>query len=309
VSQAIIGPLPARHERAGGASPARSERALRLQSGRRLGVAELGATSGLPIVYLHGFLGSRLEVAAAEPLRARLLGIDRPGYGWSDTQARPSLADFGRDLAEGLGRMGIEDCAIIGASSGAPYAVAAALALGRRARRLVLIAGLACPELLAAAGGKASYLQRLGRDGSGEALLRRQALRLTRLCGGDRGLVRLAVEVESARLTRLGYETEAVRTRLLRSLRTGSTAAMRGPIADGRLLSRPWDVDPAALTVPTLVLHGSADEVVPVDHAHWYAERIPGARLRILEDEMHLSACFCAAQLVQDEVVGAASAL
>lgn len=279
---------------------ARREQVVRLASGRRLGVAELGAPAGLPIVYLHGFLGSRLEVGAAEPLTARLLGVDRPGYGATDLQPRPSLALFGRDLADGLARLGVGECALVGASSGAPYAVAAALALGERVRRLVLIAGLACPEVVASAGGQASYLLRLGRDGTGEAMLRRQALRMARATGADGGMVSLALKIEGSRLERLGYARDQVRARLLQSLRTGSTWTMQGPVADGRLLSRPWDVDPAALRVPTLVLHGSADEVVPVAHARWYAGRIPGARLEVFDDEMHLSTCFRAAELVQD---------
>jgi 3-oxoadipate enol-lactonase len=42
------------------------------------------------------------------------------------------------------------------------------------------------------------------------------------------------------------------------------------------------------IAVPTLVVHGALDRVVPVANAHLLAERIPGARLRILEDAGHL---------------------
>ena len=43
----------------------------------------------------------------------------------------------------------------------------------------------------------------------------------------------------------------------------------------------------AQVKVPTLILHGSADDVVPVDHAHRLAERAPQADLRILEGAGH----------------------
>jgi alpha-beta hydrolase superfamily lysophospholipase len=43
----------------------------------------------------------------------------------------------------------------------------------------------------------------------------------------------------------------------------------------------------AHVKVPTLIVHGSADDVVPVDHAHRLAERAPAADLRIIEGGPH----------------------
>jgi pimeloyl-ACP methyl ester carboxylesterase len=42
------------------------------------------------------------------------------------------------------------------------------------------------------------------------------------------------------------------------------------------------------IEVPTLVVHGRHDRVIPVANAHLIAERIPGADLRILEESGHL---------------------
>jgi 3-oxoadipate enol-lactonase len=42
------------------------------------------------------------------------------------------------------------------------------------------------------------------------------------------------------------------------------------------------------LEVPTLVVHGRQDQIVPVANGELLAERIPGARLRVLEDAGHL---------------------
>ncbi|HVL82471.1 MAG TPA: alpha/beta fold hydrolase [Actinomycetota bacterium] len=44
----------------------------------------------------------------------------------------------------------------------------------------------------------------------------------------------------------------------------------------------------ASITAPTLVAHGTADRVVPVENAYMLAERIEGARLEILEGAGHL---------------------
>ncbi|MQB00587.1 MAG: prolyl oligopeptidase family serine peptidase [Actinobacteria bacterium] len=43
----------------------------------------------------------------------------------------------------------------------------------------------------------------------------------------------------------------------------------------------------AHVKIPTLIMHGSADDVVPVDHAHRLANRAPKADLRIIEGAHH----------------------
>jgi pimeloyl-ACP methyl ester carboxylesterase len=39
--------------------------------------------------------------------------------------------------------------------------------------------------------------------------------------------------------------------------------------------------------VPVLVVHGSADDVVPVEHAHRIAEAAPSAHLMVVEGAPH----------------------
>jgi pimeloyl-ACP methyl ester carboxylesterase len=54
-------------------------------------------------------------------------------------------------------------------------------------------------------------------------------------------------------------------------------------MADGALLGRLPQID-----VPTLVVWGAADRVVPLAHGHAYADNIPGARLVIIDKAGHL---------------------
>ena len=42
------------------------------------------------------------------------------------------------------------------------------------------------------------------------------------------------------------------------------------------------------IDVPTLVVHGRRDRMIPVDNAHLIAERVPRAQTLILEDSGHL---------------------
>ena len=284
-----------------GVPPVRADRehTLALPDGRRLGAAEFGPRERVPIVYLHGFLGSRLEPSVGGPLTVNTIGVDRPGYGRSDLQPAPSLAAFGRDVRAGLDALGIERCVVVGASTGAPYALAAAVALGRRAIRLVLLAGVGGPDVLRRAGGGAEVIVRLAGRELGRGGLLRRWFRFARRSGLDRTLLGLGIASEAGPLARHGLSPAAVHERMLQSLRCGSEPSLPGPEADARLLTRPWDLDPAPLTADTLVRHGGDDPVVPVDHARWYADRLPGARLELVPGEHHLSLCFASVPLVE----------
>ena len=60
-------------------------------------------------------------------------------------------------------------------------------------------------------------------------------------------------------------------------------------IDDDLAYVRPWGFDPASIQVPTLLLHGERDGVVPPAHGRWLASRIPGAELRLTPDDGHIS--------------------
>ena len=52
-----------------------------------------------------------------------------------------------------------------------------------------------------------------------------------------------------------------------------------GVVGDDLALVAPWGFDLAAITTPVRLVHGEHDTFVPVAHARWLADRIPGARL------------------------------
>jgi pimeloyl-ACP methyl ester carboxylesterase len=64
-----------------------TEQRVILKDGRTLGFAEYGDPKGEPVLEFHGCPGSRLEAwnydAAGKKLGARVIGIDRPGFGMS----------------------------------------------------------------------------------------------------------------------------------------------------------------------------------------------------------------------------------
>jgi pimeloyl-ACP methyl ester carboxylesterase len=64
-----------------------TEQRVILKDGRTLGFAEYGDPKGEPVLEFHGCPGSRLEAwnydEAGKKLGARVIGIDRPGFGMS----------------------------------------------------------------------------------------------------------------------------------------------------------------------------------------------------------------------------------
>ena len=54
-------------------------------------------------------------------------------------------------------------------------------------------------------------------------------------------------------------------------------------------VARPWGFALADISVPVLLLHGGQDGWVPVRHGQWLAVHIPGAQVKPLDHEGHLS--------------------
>ena len=75
---------------------------VRLKDGRWLGYNQYGLPGGKPILYFHGWPGSRLEAgianAVAQNFNTRIIAIDRPGVGRSDFQPARAILDWPIDV-------------------------------------------------------------------------------------------------------------------------------------------------------------------------------------------------------------------
>jgi pimeloyl-ACP methyl ester carboxylesterase len=167
------------------------EHRLHLADGRAVQVARYGPPGLLPIVYLHGFLGSRMEPLVAGTLRTDVLVPDRPGYGGSDAAHPPSLRRFAQDLGGILDRLGVERFAVLGVSAGAPYAMAVCAELDGRVVRCVLAAGVAGRTAIDASGGTVTLLRRMRRHLATVRRLLPPTARLALRLGVDRPLLDL----------------------------------------------------------------------------------------------------------------------
>jgi pimeloyl-ACP methyl ester carboxylesterase len=257
---------------------------LRLEDGRLLTFAEYGAPEGEPVLAFHGTPGSRLQLTALDgPARrtgVRLLVPDRPGYGASDPDPHRSLADWSADVRAIVDHLRIDRFAVLGVSGGAPHALACALGLPDRVRRVAVVSGVAPPECWVPS-------RRSGRLEQAVALLMRTGgtilrllvavgLLLVRLAPGPAlRLYRLVLPPSDRRIVADPAILAGLREEIRRQPR--STAA--SVVQDLRLFARPWGLAVEDVGVPADLWHGDADRAVPVEHARALATRIPGAVL------------------------------
>lgn len=286
--------FPRRHEPSPEGRTAEREYRLRLADGRTLGFLELGDPAGRPVLYFHGYPGSRLEArlaaGAARRLGLRVLAPDRPGFGESTFQPGRTIGAWATDAAELADRLALERFAVVGVSGGGPYALACAARIPGRVRGLALVGALGPPDR-----------KPLTRDMVG---LNRMALALA---ARTPLLARLAVRL-AARWVRQDPE------RWLAHMMAGAPPADRAVLADpayralfaestaealrqgGRgvsweltLLARPWNFSLMEVSVPVRIWQGLADNIVPPAVARQLAAALPRSESRYLPDEGHLS--------------------
>jgi len=106
---------------------------LEADDGRTVGYATRGDPEGTPVFIGHGTPGSRLDryVALDDPewvrrQRPRFIGVDRPGYGYSDPWPEATLLDCAGDFVRVAHDLGLEHFAALGVSGDAPYVIALA---------------------------------------------------------------------------------------------------------------------------------------------------------------------------------------
>src|SRR2546429_8369047 len=102
-----------------------NDKVISLIDGRTLGYAEYGDPNGKPVFFFHGLPGSRRQRhpddSIAIELGARIIAIDRPGYGLSDFQQGRKLLDWPDDVAPPAHSLKIHQIAAIGVSVGGAY--------------------------------------------------------------------------------------------------------------------------------------------------------------------------------------------
>jgi pimeloyl-ACP methyl ester carboxylesterase len=241
-----------------------------------------GAAAGLAVVWHHGTpnIGAPPAplFAAADRLGIRWVSYDRPGYGGSGPRIGRDVASAATDVAAVVGALRIDRFAVMGHSGGSVHALACAALLPERVIGVVAAASLAPYD----AGGLDWFA---GMAPSGEATLRaavagRAAKEAHEAAASDEAIGFVPADWDA-----LAGEWGWFESVVGPALKDGPG----GLIEDDLAYVAPWGFDPAVIRAPVLLLHGTADRIVPVAHAEWLASRIPSAELWRATDEGHVS--------------------
>jgi pimeloyl-ACP methyl ester carboxylesterase len=262
-----------------------------LADGRRLAGSETGRPDGFPVFAFHGLPGSRYQQHPDPDLArsrgARLIHLDRPGFGWSKAQSHRSLASWADDVAAVADRFGIHQFAVAGVSGGGPFALACAARLPGRVTRAALASSVGPPGSMR--GGKRALGARLGFFLAPRAAWAMRALLagIARTARSAPGRYLDAVASHLAPVDARVLARAEVRAMFARDL---AEAFRQGPGAmtqDLSLVARPWDLAPGAIRVPVALWHGEADWLVPASASRHLAARIAGARALCFPGEGH----------------------
>jgi pimeloyl-ACP methyl ester carboxylesterase len=253
-------------------------RFVTLDTGRRVHVIEAG--DGVPVVHLHGNNTSALShlMLLQHSISVRSCLVDRPGMGLSDPSDFPRgrFRDFAvRFVDDVLDALELDTAVLAGASGGGVYAIWYALQYPQRVRGLVM---LGSPPTLP--GGHLPLPIRLmATPVLGDVMTRA-------VKPGRRMLLRMMASVGEA-------DTITRHPDLLDSLIAGARdpLAVAANRAELQAVTSPFGYRPATrirsedlrhLSVPTLMVWGEHDPVVPIEAARAAARLIPDARLEVL---------------------------
>jgi pimeloyl-ACP methyl ester carboxylesterase len=276
------------------ARAAETEHRVRLADGRTLACLELGDPTGPPVLYFHGYPGSRLEarVAAVSAARlgVRLLALDRPGFGQSTFQAGRSIAGWASDVAALADRMQLGRFSIIGVSGGGPYALACAALLPDRLARVALICPLGPLDVAARKAGMLAQDRALLTLAARAAPLARGVVRLLANWmrrDADRYLRFMMAGMVSP--DRDLFADPGYRAIVLASTVEALGQGGRGPAWELTLIARPWGFPLRDVRMPVSLWQGLADQILPAHMARRLAAALPACHPRYFPGEGHLS--------------------
>jgi 3-oxoadipate enol-lactonase len=229
--------------------------------------------AGPPLLLIMGMSGTALHWS--EPFLELLrrdfdvIAYDHRGVGASTVLDGPvSIRELAADAGGLLSALGIDSAHVMGISMGGMIAQELALADPERVRTLTL----GCTYC----GGEGSEL-------TSQGVLQR----LTEaLMSGDRErALRVGFEVNVSPAMAADEDVYA------KFLDIGRRRAVAVPVVMAQMqacLAHDTNARLPALRMPTLVMHGTEDQLLPVENGRLIASRISGARLEIFEGVGHL---------------------
>ena len=239
------------------------------------------AGEGPALLMIHGIAGSSRAWREVMPTLARhytVIAPDLIGHGQSDKPVGDySLGAYAGGMRDLLGVLGVERATMVGQSFGGGVALQLAYQHPECCERLVLVdsGGL---------GREVSWVLRLMTLPGTELIMPALFPSMVRERGNDisRMLYRRGV-----RMGRIGEMWSAYASLTKSANRQAFVRTIRAVIDPGGQTVSAMDRLHLAAQLPTLIVWGKNDTIIPVSHAHAAHAAIPGSRLEIIDDCGH----------------------
>lgn len=260
---------------------------MRLETAR--GTIEFADSGeGPAVLLLHGAMGGcdqglLLGRAAIGEAGYRFVAPSRPGY-LGTPLSRGQTPEEQADLCTALlDRMSIGEAVVVAISGGGQCALQFAIRHPGRCRRLVMIS--ACSAPLSGRVPLGFHLMRAAAWAPGlVAAMRRRAARDPD-SAARRSIPDAALRTRTLNHPEAGPLLRALRQSVLTDMRT-RLPGTRNDIEQSR---RPFSYAVEVVAAPVLIVHGTADEVVPFRQAEALAGRIRRAELFAIDEGRHVS--------------------
>jgi pimeloyl-ACP methyl ester carboxylesterase len=245
-------------------------------------VGPTGRSDELVVLWHHGTpnTGAPPEplFEAARSLGIRWIGYDRPSYGGSTPHPGATVASAADDARQVADQLGVGRFAVFGHSGGGPRALACGALLSDR---VLAVVSISAPAPWPADG--LDFFEGMS-DGS-----------VRELQAAVRGRAELeevlaANEFDPESFIAADYAALDGTWSWFNGIVQAATAnGLDGMVQDDVTAMAPWGFDLREVAAPTLIMHGTADRMVPSGHAEWLAAHCPVAELRLQPGQGHIS--------------------
>jgi len=269
----------------------RQHQTIRLPDGRTLGFAEYGDPSGRTVLFFPGTPSGRLfhhpDESIALSVGARVVTIDRPGYGLSDFQPGRALLEWPSDVIALADALETDRFAVAGISGGAPYVAACAFRIPGRLTSAAIVGGLGpidWPGAMEGMPGERRVGVRLGRRAP---WLVRPLLwvRLNPHRNPERFYQR--VLAQSSQVDRAVLTRPEIRAMLIQNWTEATRRGVRGYAWETVIFSQPWGFRLEDIAMEVHLWHGEEDASMPLAVGHYLARTIPMCHSTFLPGEGH----------------------
>jgi len=271
------------------------DEAIVVKGGRRLAFRTFGRAGGRPLLFFHGFPGSRLQAAlvqeSAEHFGVELIAPERPGFGRSEFDPHRTILGWVDDVASLAEHLGLARFGVVGVSCGGAYALACALRMPERLDYVGLVAGMGPMDIPEFRQRQMPVLKAMF------ALARLNPWLATPFVAMDWLLFRTAPQrAEKALAAMLAAPDRALlaanvslRVAFAASLAEAYASGIRGALREAHLIATARGFAMEEIAMPVHVYQGGLDRHVTPEMGRHIASALPRGRLRFYPEEGHLS--------------------